>query len=364
VSGAACDRSWELDAYREGRLGEPDAASFERHLRSCGTCAELRQGDEKLRGLARRIGLGERDVPDALRLRRLRRRILNDAALDRGGEPRGRGATWLAGAVAVAILAGVAWSKRHVPATAVAAATPVTSQRAVPPRVDAPPPPDTADPPAPAWAGTVSPTDGARWSRSRESEVERVRLEAGSLSIHVRHQQPGERFLVVLPDGDLEVRGTTFDVAVKDDRTRAVHVTEGVVELRIAGLPVRRLEAGGSWSFQAPLAANPASPATSARKTPYGDDGAADYANALRALGAGDNEGASSALRAFVISHPGAPQTEDATFLEAVALARAGRIDAAGNAAEEHLARFPESFHRRDALVLIERAARARDAGR
>ena len=63
-------------------------------------------------------------------------------------------------------------------------------------------------------------------------------------------------------------------------------------------------------------------------------------------------------------SHPGAPQIEDATFLEAVALARAGRLDAAGNAAEEHLARFPGSFHRKDAMVLIERAARARDAGR
>jgi hypothetical protein len=190
--------------------------------------------------------------------------------------------------------------------------------------------------------------------------VERVRLEAGSLSIHVRHQQPGERFLVVLPDGDLEVRGTTFDVAVKDDRTTAVHVTEGVVELRLAGLPVRRLEAGGSWP---PATAAPASPATSARRTPDRDDGAADYANALRALGAGDNEGASAALRAFVVAHPAAPQIEDATFLEAVALARAGRIDAAGNAAEEHLARFPGSFHRKDAMVLVERAARARDTG-
>jgi TolA-binding protein len=189
--------------------------------------------------------------------------------------------------------------------------------------------------------------------------VERVRLEAGSLAIHVRPQQPGERFLVLLPDGDLEVRGTTFDVTVTGGKTAAVHVTEGVVEVRIAGYPVRRLEAGAAWS----ASASPAPGASDASKAPPRDDGAAAYATALRALGAGDNEGASSVLRAFVAAHPDAPQTEDATFLEAVALARAGRIDAAGAAAEEHLARFPSSFHRKEALVLVDRAARARDAG-
>jgi hypothetical protein len=363
MKGGTCDRSWELDAYREGRLGDSDAASYERHLRACRACAELRADSERVRDLARRI---ETEAPDALRLRRLRRRILDDVALDRRDAPSSRRGAWIAlGAAALLLVAGAARGKGHRPAPAPSslhATTPSENGAAASPAS-----PVEAAPPAPRWAGTLTPSEGSRWSRSREAEVERIQLEAGSLSIHVRPQQPGERFLVVLPDGDLEVRGTTFDVSVKGARTTAVHVTEGVVELRIAGNPMRRLEAGGTWSPLAPASpsasASP-SPGSSASKAPPHDDGETAYAAALRALGAGDNEGASAALRAFVVAHPEAPQTEDATFLEAVALARAGRIDAAGAAAEEHLARFPSSFHRKEALVLVDRAARARDAGR
>lgn len=357
MSEGTCDRSWELDAYREGRLGDNDAASFERHLRACRACADLRTSNEHLRDLANRV---EDEAPDAMRLRRLRRRILNDVALDRGAPPRRRRGAWIAaGATALLLLAGAARWKGRAPAFPTAASEPAANRLAA--GVPAPPTasPVEAEPASPRWAGTLTPSEGSRWSRSREAEVERVRLEAGSLSVHVRPQQPGERFLVVLPDGDLEVRGTTFDVTVKGERTTAVHVTEGVVELRIAGYPVRRLEAGAAWF--APAAGARAS--ATANKAPPRDDGAAAYAAALRALGEGDNEGASAALRAFVVSYPDAPQTEDATFLEAVALARAGRVDAAGHAAEEHLARFPSSFHRKEALVLVDRAARARDAG-
>jgi hypothetical protein len=52
--------------------------------------------------------------------------------------------------------------------------------------------------------------------------------------------------------------------------------------------------------------------------------------------------------------------TEDASFLEAVALARAGRADAAALAAKHHLASYPSSFHRKDAAVLVARAASGR----
>jgi hypothetical protein len=90
----------------------------------------------------------------------------------------------------------------------------------------------------------------------------------------------------------------------------------------------------------------------------------AEYSRATQILSEGRNGEAAAALRAFNVSHPEAPQGEDATFLEAVALARAGRIDAAGLAAEHHLAKFPGSFHRKEALALIERAAHVRDGGR
>jgi hypothetical protein len=350
MNDGTCDRSWEVDAYREGRLADHDAASFERHLRACRSCAELRTGNERLRDLASRV---EDEAPDAMRLRRLRRRIMNDVALDRGAPSSRRWGTWMAaGAAALVLVAAAARWKGHAASPATTAIAPIMSGLPAGPPAEPPAPSVETEPQPPKWAGSLTPSEGSRWSRSREAEVERVRLEAGSLSIHVRPQLPGERFVVVLPDGDLEVRGTTFDVTVKGDKTAEIHVAEGVVELRIDGYPVRRLEAGGAW----PASATPS-------KAPGRDDGAADYASALRSLGAGDNQGASTALRAFVAAHRDAPQIEDATFLEAVALARAGRIDAAGAAAEEHLARFPSSFHRKEALVLIDRAARARDAG-
>src|SRR5207245_2286266 len=62
----------------------------------------------------------------------------------------------------------------------------------------------------------------------------------------------------------------------------------------------------------------------------------------------------------FVASHPGAVEAEDASFLEASALAHDGRTDAAALVAARFLTRYPTSFHARDAAVLVARAARDR----
>jgi hypothetical protein len=61
-----------------------------------------------------------------------------------------------------------------------------------------------------------------------------------------------------------------------------------------------------------------------------------------------------------LLSHPTSAQAEDASFLEAVALARAGRTDAAALAGEHHLASFPRSFHAKEAAILVARAASQR----
>jgi hypothetical protein len=228
-------------------------------------------------------------------------------------------------------------------------------------------------------AGTVTAAPAARWSQSREGTVERVQLDDGTIAVHVRPQRPDERFIVFTPDGEIEVRGTTFDVTVEGGRTTGVHVREGVVELRAVDAPVRRLGAGDAWPAAASGALRPAVPAApgaareglgptfEAGAPPVGragaDDAIAEYMEATRLLSAGSNDEAAAALRAFDVAHPTAPQAEDVTFLEAVALARAGRVDAAGLAAEHHLARFPASFHAKEAAVLVVRAARLRDAG-
>jgi hypothetical protein len=226
--------------------------------------------------------------------------------------------------------------------------------------------------PPEVYAGSVSELGDARWTQTRDSGVERVALVAGSVRVHVRPQQPGERFLVSLPDGEIEVRGTTFDVTVAAGATSHVHVDEGVVELRLAGHDVVRLAAGDTWmatppqvTLARPVAARlqPAAslaPSVTAAPAPAPvDEGESAYAASVALLRDGRNAEAAAALQAFVIAHPQASQAEDASYLEAVALARAGRADAAALAAEQHLARFPGSFHRREAEALV---ARARDA--
>jgi TolA-binding protein len=90
------------------------------------------------------------------------------------------------------------------------------------------------------------------------------------------------------------------------------------------------------------------------------DDGLSHYADAMRRLREGRFEEAATAFHAYGVGWPRSSQAEDASFLEAVALARAGRPDAAGLAAERHLESFPQSFHRREAEILVERAAELR----
>jgi TolA-binding protein len=107
-----------------------------------------------------------------------------------------------------------------------------------------------------------------------------------------------------------------------------------------------------------PRAKDGASPP--ATLAPLNDDNADAYAGAVALLTNRQWAAAAAALSKFLAAHPNDPQAEDASFLEAVALARDGRTDAAGALAERHLERFPSSFHRKDALTLVARAARTR----
>jgi len=346
-----CPRRWEVDVHREGRLGPRDAQSFERHLRTCMECRRARDAEQQLRDLAARIAPAE---ADELVMRRLRSRVLRDVAL--GGErPASRWALFAVAASFVLFVgAALAWWTQPAP-TIVASTTPAPSSTM-----------SAAAPSPEALAGTVVAVGVARWNQTRQGGLERVSLEEGTLSVHVRPQRFGERFLVALPDGELEVRGTTFRVTVVDGHTTRVVVDEGVVEVRPKDGPETRLEAGSSWSPPVSAAtaasARPTKPSLSpstatAPSSPtlgLGDD---EYSAAMALLRSGRNGEAAAAFHAFVAAHPGAPPSEDASYLEAVALARAGRVDAAGLAAEHHLASYPASFHRKEAEALIARAA-------
>ena len=235
-------------------------------------------------------------------------------------------------------------------------------------------------------AGAVAAGQGAVWAQAREGGVERVELSAGTLRVHVRPQGAGERFLVRLPDGEIEVRGTTFEVTARDGTTSHVRVDEGTVVLRLRGSPDQSLGPGTSWPASEASAAGsqeafagshdaftagaasavPAAPiARTAASRPRrasaaahdGNDGAALYAEAMRSFREGRYDGAAAAFHAFTLAYPRASEAEDASFLEALSLARAGRADAAALAAERHLETFPRSFRQREAAVLVARAA-------
>ena len=74
-----------------------------------------------------------------------------------------------------------------------------------------------------------------------------VRLRQGRVAVAVEHLERGERFRVVTGDAEVEVRGTSFDVIVEDDRLVEVVVHTGVVEVRPDGREMISLHPGERW---------------------------------------------------------------------------------------------------------------------
>jgi outer membrane protein assembly factor BamD (BamD/ComL family) len=69
----------------------------------------------------------------------------------------------------------------------------------------------------------------------------------------------------------------------------------------------------------------------------------------------GDFGQAASDLHTFAAQHPDDPRAEDAAFLEALSLSRAGRADDAAEAARRYLARYPNGYRRAEAEKLLAR---------
>jgi hypothetical protein len=75
-----------------------------------------------------------------------------------------------------------------------------------------------------------------------------VRLREGRVSVEVSPLAPRERMRVIAGDGEVEVRGTSFEIAVEADRLAAVWVAHGLVEVALPGQPRISLRAGERWS--------------------------------------------------------------------------------------------------------------------
>src|SRR5688572_32942451 len=195
----ACTRAWQAEALEDGRLSGAERASFERHAASCAECARelralvrLRQGAEWLPASS----------PAPLEHRRQRQALLlraSELCQRAPVQPRRRtfAAFVLSGALLVAVCIGFglrAW--RSGSETSVALAAPTY-------RLDASP--------------------GASWQTIEEGGAAlRLRLGSGSFMLEVDKLTAVQRFVLELPDGELEVIGTHFGVRVEPEGTRRV----------------------------------------------------------------------------------------------------------------------------------------------
>ena len=401
MSERACAMSPLIEARRDGRLGEREIASLERHLASCAGCAALAADLEHLARCSRA------PMPPASPLdhQRGRLRLLRELAGPREAAPR-RGGRRAWGIAAAAVLAaavvGVGFRRG-----AGAGGAPPAARTAAP-----------APPAAPAGGAA----GGGRYTRSVTGGVEVVSLERGSVAFAVRRLAAGERFLVRTRDAEVEVDGTRFHVVAEDHRLRRIGVIEGTVEVRYAGqvitlrdgetfeVPAGATTAaapGAADRFAAtdepaavaegvadapaaatapgrlaspraaivapsasPMAASKAGPAAATTGTapPPPATGAASpapaadsaFADGVGLVDRGDYGAAAERLDAFARAHPTDARSEDAAFLAIVALQRAGRADAAREAARAYLTRYPGGYRRAEAEA-IRRGAAVRD---
>jgi hypothetical protein len=249
---------------------------------------------------------------------------------------------------------------------------------------------------APAPTYRLSATPGTRWRILEAGEALRLRLDLGEVELQVDKLSAEQRFVLELPDGEVEVVGTRFRVVASALGTEQVRVSEGRVALRLARRAPLLLAAGESWEraseeqeagrevkpdagvrAQSPAGAaaertvsgvartQPSTPAVGSQPAPSSSAAAervetdqragagADFAQAMAAFDAGDYGRAEAAFFAFERRHSGDARREDATFLRAVARARRGDAAGASAIAREYLERYPSGLRVREAKQLI-----------
>jgi hypothetical protein len=305
-----CPRSWEVEAARDGRLVGDDRDRLVRHLVQCPSCArESRSLDA--------VSAALRSLPDfranEVSLRRLKQRILGrvDGQLVRRGtsSPRFQGRAAAALALAATLLMFGVHRTAHSP--------------------------ELRDPTV-----DVVETPGASWTRRIDHEAERVDLRSGTLHFKVRRAPGAKRFVVRVPDGEIEDLGTMFAVTVALNRTRLVIVDEGQVTLRLVDGRRVDLISGQSWE---PGASSTAAPPAADRMSPP------IVASVAAVESAPPSEIPRRVAPAPRPQPPAVPSAsvaaeEDVAYLNVLRLLRAGRTAEARAAARAYLRAFPKGF--------------------
>jgi len=368
MSDPGCERAWQAEAVEDGRLSSADRVSFERHAGQCEVCTAEVRALAELRQMAMRLPV---KTSRSLDLRRRRNELLrraNEIALhsSRSGGSSRKWSLVSAFAATAAIVALVFWPRHRGPEPG----------PAIPALVAAVP------------GFRITPSPGSEWRTLERSSTLRLALQSGRFELQVDKLEQRQRFLLELPDGELEVKGTRFVVDVDGVRTQQVRVLEGRVALSLHGHEPLFLVGGQSWPEAlapaapangsltdgasggsergaprrkavvsgAPRAAertdeNPVAPAPSVAPT-AAPTAAADFAQSMAAFSAGDYGRAEQLFDAFESRHPSDARVEDATFLKAVARSRRGDATGARTLAREYLRRYPNGLRHLEAQRL------------
>jgi TolA-binding protein len=318
-----------------------------RHVRTCAACQRTWAAWERAIALSRILPT---NVPSAARREELRIALL--ASADVAPVTADRKTAWMGGGALLAAVAVVALWLGH--------------RRHEPPRERA--------------RASLSAGVGTRYAVVSPRPRETVRLWEGALALEVAPLGAGERFIVEVGDGEVEVRGTKFEVVARADRLVRVEVTHGRVEVRRSGAALVVLEAGQAWAApaRAPESATAeATPATTppstlerppmrrvAQRASMDVERAmnpprreaqheAQYDDAWDALRARDYGRAADGFGRVLNDSPAGPLADEAAFWRATALARGGDAAAAMSAFRQMLDVYPSSPRRGEASTIL-----------
>lgn len=354
---SGCVRELELEAALDGRLDPAATRQVLAHARGCARCREARA---ELEALAQTMRAMPTVVPDDLRARRVRSAV--QSAVRMGPTPRA-GLSWprslAAAAVFLVLLVGVGvWSRRRGATSGEVASpsrvarsrsTESVSEVSMARHIDL------------EGAGTLWPDSDAQVIVRRAGAETLIDLWQGRITMQVNHRAPGERFVVNLTDGEVEVRGTRFSVRADGGRLQRVDVTEGVVALRRHGDTERLLTAGSHFVLPT-LAPNPPRvsqsqrdvPTTTSRSEP---DPARWFRRGSLAYGRGEYASAERELAMFLTrSTHTDPRREDARYLRVLSLQRLRRADETSHEVDLYLREFPQGVRRSEAVLVAVRA--------
>jgi hypothetical protein len=382
-----CARAWQAEAVEDGRLSHADAASFARHAGGCDVCERELRLLASLRRTADHLPVFESTPLERRRMRNELLRRANEVTVQSPAKAlpvRGFAAALVVIAVVIVVVAASWFNASRPPATVV-----------------------DAHPSGEAPAFRLRASRGAEWRSIERGLTVRLSIRRGTFDVSVDKLGAGQRFLLELPDGHLEVKGTEFVVTVDGTRTLSTRVSEGLVALRLRGREPRALGPGEAFTAEgiaseesratgtsAKVGSNTPATATEGQSpsnatadaesvrsrvagrelvapepgrtqatTKASDSGeqqvqrpgaGTTFAVAMSAFTAGDYGRAERLFLEFQRSHAGDARVEDAMFLRAVASSRRGDASGARRAAREYLRRYPEGLRK----VEAERLAR------